>query len=99
MEELPEAEKEKVVGWHYPQQNKIQLTDALPAAEFVSTYLHEIFHALFSVAPPLFSKDKEGEEHEERVVDYLGNALTQVLRDNPETIQWMLLAINAKQAV
>jgi hypothetical protein len=91
---MPAVDKGKNIGWHYPQKHLIQLeVDELNDTELVSTYLHEIFHAMFSLIPDLFTDV----DQEEAVVTYLGNVGTQFLRDNPKTIEWMLKKLNAKQ--
>jgi hypothetical protein len=93
LEPMAAQDKGKNIGWHYPQKHLIQLEfDDLNQVELVNTYLHEVFHAFFSLIPDLFDEKKE-----EEVVGYLGNAMTQFLRDNPDTIKWMLKALNAKQ--
>jgi hypothetical protein len=101
IESIPDQDKGKYLGWHYPQRHLIQLDfENIKPAELVNTYLHEIFHAMFSVIPNPFVKDEndaDGFDQEERIVSYLGNAMSQFLKDNPDTVKWMLKQLNAKQ--
>ena len=91
--EMLEEEKGTHIGFHHGQYQYITInTDGKPN-EVVNTLLHEILHGVLDMAGFCF----EGEDDEECIVNSLGNGLTQVLRDNPDVINWMLTTLNAKQ--
>jgi len=54
----------------------------------VATFLHEVLHAVW------FSSSLRTGDDEERQVDTVSNALTQILRDNPAVLPW--IAANLK---
>lgn len=82
---ISEEDRQKNVGWHLPQQHRIEIAIDLPPREVVNTLIHEIYHAIFSHAGAIFK-----DEDEEALVECVANGWTQVFVDNPEVINWMI---------
>ncbi|WP_298983369.1 hypothetical protein [uncultured Roseibium sp.] len=85
------------IGGYSGQHGRISIDRAYHGKpeELANTVLHEVLHACFHTSgltglPP--------GETEELTVTVLGNALTQVFRDNPEFLDWVskTLALSAK---
>lgn len=80
---------DEFLGFHFGSQNIIMIdTEHTPPwsnLEIACTVLHEILHAIVSTAEAPIEEEKE-----EWLVSMFGNGLTQVFRDNPEVINWIL---------
>lgn len=81
-----QSDADEALGWHfnYPARIKVRLTELDPA-EVANTFLHEILHGCWKVGE--LPKKKIDEE---QVVTVLANQLTQVIRDNPEVIEFIV---------
>jgi hypothetical protein len=92
VEDIPDEEADKNVGWHYPQKQIIQIDrHRLPPSEVVNTFVHEVLHAIFSVAHYEFASD----EDEENTVTCMANGLTAFFKNNPEAIVWIMNTVGA----
>ena len=61
----------------------IEVEKGLPAIEQANTMLHEVMHAVYYVQG-MNCIDAKADDVEEKIINSLGNGLTQVFRDNPE---------------
>lgn len=61
----------------------IKVDCSVPTCKVLDTFLHEIFHAIY------WAYSIEDEDKEERIVNCLGTAWAQVLRDNPLLVEWL----------
>lgn len=73
----------------------ISLEETLAGLELTQTSLHEVFHSILHAYMPAgtTSNLKPGEETEEAYVDAIATGLVQVLRDNPEYLDYVYHAI------
>jgi hypothetical protein len=88
---MPDEGKETHVGFHVGQAHSLEIsTTDHPPSESVCTLIHEMIHAIFDHSGFQF-KSKEDEED---VTICLGNGLTQIFKDNPDVIAWILNTLN-----
>lgn len=79
-------------GFYSSDRHEISINSALYGIEVFNTLIHEILHACVYVYG--LKEEFKDEDHEEKVVNALGNALTEVLTRNPELVSW--ISKNAK---
>lgn len=81
--DFPDGEQ----GVYISDKSQIRIQRGLSPRERLNTILHECLHAIFSVygLKPMVKDDAE----EERLVDALGNGLTEVFSRNPELVKWV----------
>jgi len=74
---------------------EISLEESLEGLELTQTSLHETFHSIIHAYMPAGTTRnlKPGEETEEAYVDAIATGLVQVLRDNPEYLDYVYDAI------
>jgi len=85
----PEEEKllEDSQGFYDGKHSEIVIKDSVCMRERINTLLHEILHAAYyTYGMREILDDKEKEEY---ACNNLGNALTQVFRDNPALLDWI----------
>ena len=63
------------------------------AQQAAVTLLHEIFHAMLNANPHHL---KLKEEVEEQVVEVFSTWTAMLIRDNPELVQWLIMATKEK---
>lgn len=66
----------------------IEILRQMPKQRLAETLMHEIFHGLWHVTG--LRNDSNGPDEEEHAVTVLSMAMTQLIRDNPVLIAWML---------
>lgn len=81
-EDLVEAQ-----GCYQAEQSKIRIKEGMEAREKLNTLLHEILHA--AIYTYGLKKDFKDDEDEERLVNALGNGLTEVLVRNKELLEFI----------
>lgn len=67
-------------GCYQPDQSKIRIKDGLEGREQLNTILHEVLHAIIYTYG--LKKDFKTDEEEEKIVNALGNGLTEALVRN-----------------
>lgn len=81
---LGAADARNNYGTFVPAEQEIRLQQAYASGSMaVDTVLHELVHAIFSVATV---QVKQGEEH---IVSVVATYLAQVIRDNPDFVIWL----------
>lgn len=74
-------------GCYQAEQSKIRIKEGLEGREQLNTVLHEILHAI--VYAYGLKKDFKTDEEEEKIVNALGNGLTEVLVRNKELVTFI----------
>lgn len=83
--QLSRSDAETDWGNFSARSQQISLSDSFPTRQIeAETVLHEILHALWW---SMHVKQKDGEE---RIVSALGVGVAQIVRDNPELIDWLV---------
>lgn len=78
---------EEAQGSYSSDRHEISINVALEGVEVFNTLIHEILHACVYVYG--LKEEFKDEDHEEKVVNALGNALTEVLTRNPKLVSWI----------
>jgi cob(I)alamin adenosyltransferase len=85
------APSEAISSGRYGECDKanavIRVTTIHGVDKAANTLIHEVLHACFDVA------GIADEDAEERTVTHLANALTQVIRDNPDLVAYLTDAL------
>lgn len=76
------VDRAEAVGMCFKIKGMIEIDKSLPDIETANTMLHEVMHAVHYVHG--LHDMGQDTDAEERIVNSLGNGMTQVLRDNPE---------------
>ena len=77
-------ERDKCLGTYSETSMAISLRDTFPSdQQMAETILHELLHAMFSVAG---IQDKDSHE---RTVSLLSTCMAQVIRDNRKLTDWL----------
>jgi hypothetical protein len=84
IEPFPQGFGERLFGETDYDTLSIRVHDRLEPSVKASTLLHEIVHAIYDEYG--ISKDDE----EERVVNSISNGLSQVIRDNPDVLAFII---------
>jgi hypothetical protein len=85
IEPMPEADTETAYGLMHPDTRTISIADGMAGFDEVDTVLHEVMHAV------RFAQGREyGGEVEEDYVRSLATGLTNVFRDNPGFVRWIV---------
>lgn len=85
---LSVADARRNYGAFVPAAMEIQLNPQFTCGSLaVDTVLHELVHAIFAVGS---IQVKFGEEH---VVSAIATYLAQIIRDNPEFVNWLTEAV------
>jgi hypothetical protein len=72
-------------GAYYASEKKIRIHKAQPSSTFaLDSFIHELNHAIYDIW--CMAKG----DSEERTVAVFSTAWTQLLRDNPKILRWML---------
>ena len=71
---------------------RIRVDENLKGTVLVDTVLHELNHAIWAIG-----NLKSEKEEEERVVAVMASYWTQILRDNPHLIKWIIKNIKTKK--
>jgi len=74
-------------GCYQAELSKIRIKEGLDGREQLNTVLHEILHAI--VYTYGLKKDFKTDEEEEKIVNALGNGLTEVLVRNKELVAFI----------
>ncbi len=74
-------------GCYQAEQSKIRIKEGMEPKEKLNTLLHEIFHGI--VYSYGLKKDFKDDEEEEKIVNALGNGLTEVLVRNKELVEFI----------
>lgn len=83
---------EEAQGSYSSDRHEISLNVALEGSEVLNTIVHEILHAGIYIYG--IREEFKDSDHEEKVVNALGNAFTEVLVRNPKLVSW--ISKNAK---
>ena len=70
----------------------IRVDENLKGTVLVDTVLHELNHAIWAIG-----NLKSEKEEEERVVAVMASYWTQILRDNPHLVKWIIKNIKTKK--
>jgi CobQ-like glutamine amidotransferase family enzyme len=71
---------------------RIRVDENLKGTVLVDTVLHELNHAIWAIG-----NLKTEKEEEERVVAVMASYWTQILRDNPHLIRWIIRNLKTKK--
>jgi|TARA_R100000030_G_scaffold99627_1_gene90943 CobQ-like glutamine amidotransferase family enzyme len=71
---------------------RIRVDENLKGTVLVDTVLHELNHAIWAIG-----NLKSEKEEEERVVAVMASYWTQILRDNPHLVKWIIKNIKTKK--
>jgi|TARA_R100000458_G_scaffold8773_1_gene6933 CobQ-like glutamine amidotransferase family enzyme len=71
---------------------RIRVDENLKGTVLVDTVLHELNHAIWAIG-----NLKTEKEEEERVVAVMASYWTQILRDNPHLVKWIIKNIKTKK--
>ena len=71
---------------------RIRVDENLKGTVLVDTVLHELNHAIWAIG-----NLKSEKEEEERVVAVMASYWTQILRDNPHLIRWIIRNLKTKK--
>lgn len=74
-------------GAYLPDRPQIRIADTVDGVELLNTMLHEIIHAAIYVYG--IKGEFKDDDHEEKVVNVLGNALTEIFVRNPDLASWI----------
>lgn len=74
-------------GCYQAEQSKIRIKEGMEGREQLNTVLHEILHAI--VYAYGLKKEFKTDEDEEKIVNALGNGLTEVLVRNKELVEFI----------
>lgn len=83
---------DEAVGAYVPDRSEIRIKEGTEGRELLNTLLHECLHAVVQCYG--MRDDFKDHEHEEKIINALGNGLTEVLTRNPVLASWV--ADNAK---
>lgn len=72
-------------GCYHSDKGVIKIQEGTEGKEYLNTLIHEVLHAIYYTYG-LKRLPDHTDEKEEHIVTTLGNALTQVITDNPELI-------------
>lgn len=78
-------------GVYRADQSEIRIREGLEAREKLNTVLHEILHAI--VYSYGLKNDFKDDDEEEKVVNALGNGLTEAFIRNPELMEFIKNAV------
>ena len=81
------ADVEEIFGAYRHAAREIRLDVRRGSVDVAETLLHEINHAIWQTYA-LQERDSE-----ERIVQALSTGQTQLLRDNPELVKWLAVAL------
>lgn len=74
-------------GVYRCESSEIRIKESLNDRETLNTILHEILHAAVYVYG--LKNEFKDDDHEEKVVNALGNALTEMCIRNPKLVSWI----------
>lgn len=78
---------EEAHGVYLADRSEIRIKDGLDPREMLNTVLHECLHA--AVFTYGLKEEFKDDDHEEKVINALGNALTEIFTRNPALIEWV----------
>lgn len=85
------AQVDEVWGTTLIPSHQIRLDPQAPPARLRATLLHEVLHVVMNVSGLSFRfNDKEDRVNEESVVREVSTLLYQVIRDNPDLVEYLL---------
>jgi len=74
-------------GAYSSDSSEIRIQKDMSPVETLNTMLHECLHACVYVYG--LKEEFKDDEHEEKVINALGNAMTELFRRNPKMIGWI----------
>lgn len=74
-------------GVYIADRPEIRIKDSLEGREVLNTLLHELIHATIYCYG--LKQEFKDDEHEEKIVNVIGNALTEIFTRNPALAEWV----------